>query len=423
MRHVRVAFAGSLTALLVVGAGASLAQRQARDIATRLLQDPRVEAALTAAEAGEAAVIEDQVRLCEIPAPPFGERQRALALEQSFRSIGLRDVRLDAEGNVLGVRPGRAARPNVVISAHLDTVFPEGTDVTVTREGTLLRGPGIVDDCRGLAVLLGIARALDAAGVQTPGTITFVGTVGEEGAGDLRGVRHLFDRELAGRIDRFVSIDGAGLGITHVGVGSRRYKITFSGPGGHSYGDFGTPNPIHALGRAIAEIAALEVPRDRKTTFSVGRIGGGTSVNSIAYEAWMELDLRSADAGALASLEAGALEVVERALQAERARWHGSGQIAVTSELMGSRPSGRVGEGAAIVRAAQSVTAAVGGVARLSEGSTDANLGMSLGIPSITVGGGGRGHATHTLHEHFDTTDSARGTRRALLLAVALAHP
>jgi tripeptide aminopeptidase len=423
MRRVGAGLAGAAVAALVLGAGALLAQRQAQDIGSRLLQDPQVLAALEAAGAGEAEVIADQIRLCEIPAPPFGEQARGRALEQAFRSLGLRDVRVDAEGNVIGVRPGRAPRPNVVMSAHLDTVFPEGTDVTVTREGSILRGPGIVDDCRGLAVLLGIVRALDAGGVQTPGTITFVGTVGEEGAGDLRGVRHLFGTELANRIDRFVSIDGAGLGITHVGVGSRRYKVTFSGPGGHSYADFGAPNPMHALGRAIANLAALEVPRDPKTTFSVGRVGGGTSVNAIAFEAWLELDLRSADARALAALETAALEAVNRGLQDERARWGGGGRIEVVSEVMGSRPSGRVSEAAPILRAARSVTAAVGGVARLAEGSTDANLGMSLGIPSITIGGGGRGVGAHTLHEHFDTTGSEAGTRRALLLAVALAQP
>ena len=183
-----------------------------------------------------------------------------------------------------------------MFTAHLDTVFPEETNVKVTREGSVMKGPGIGDDCRGLAVVLGVIRALDAGKVQTPGTITFVGTVGEEGLGDLRGVKHLFNTELKGKIDRFVSVDGTGYGITHIGVGSKRYRVTFKGPGGHSYGAFGRVNPIHALGRAIDTISELQVPADPKTTFNVGRIGGGTSVNSIPFEAWMEVDMRSTDA-------------------------------------------------------------------------------------------------------------------------------
>ena len=190
-------------------------------------------------------------------------------------------MRLDAAGNVLGVRRGRAARPHVVISAHLDTVFPEGTDVRVTRTGAVLKGPGIGDDARGLAVLVAIARALAASSIQTAGTVTFAATVGEEGLGDIRGARHLVGTELAGTIDAFVSIDGVGLDVTNVGVGSRRYKVTFSGPGGHSYGAFGTANPIHALGRAVAAVSELTVPASPRTTFNVGRIGGGTSVNAI----------------------------------------------------------------------------------------------------------------------------------------------
>ena len=243
-------------------------------------------------------------QLSEIPAPPFKEAARAEAVRQRFVAAGLSDVRLDALGNVLGVRRGRAARPHVVISAHLDTVFPEGTDVRVTRTGAVLKGPGIGDDARGLAVLIAIARALAASSIQTAGTVTFAATVGEEGLGDIRGARHLVDTELAGTIDAFVSIDGVGLDVTNVGVGSRRYKVTFSGPGGHSYGAFGTANPIHALGRAVAAVSDLTVPASPRTTFNVGRIGGGTSVNAIPFEAWFEVDLRSADAAALAALDA-----------------------------------------------------------------------------------------------------------------------
>ena len=263
-----------------------------------LLKAPLVRASLDAARASEPRTIEDQIRFCEVPAPSFKEAARGELLRQTFDQLGLRSVRVDRAGNVLGDRPGAAARPRLVVSAHLDTVFPEGTDVRVTRDGVMLRGPGIADDCRGLAVMVGVIRALRQTNLQTPGTITFVATVGEEGLGDLRGVKQLFKETLAGEIDRFVSIDGGGLGMTHVGVGSLRYRVTFKGPGGHSFAAFGLANPIGALGRAIAKIADFQVPGEPKTTFNVGRVGGGTSVNSIASEAWMEVDLRSVGAGA-----------------------------------------------------------------------------------------------------------------------------
>src|SRR5688572_2538037 len=246
--------------------------------ASQLHQAPDVAAALERVKALEPWVIDQQIDLCQIEAPPFKEQKRAEAYKAVFETLGLRNVRIDQVGNVLGERPGTGATsagaaPHLVFSAHLDTVFPEGTDVKVTRQGpggVVLKGPGIGDDCRGLAVVLGVIRAMNDAGVHTPGTITFVGTVGEEGLGDLRGVKHLFGTELKGRIDRFVSVDGSGYGITNVAVGSKRYRVTFKGPGGHSYGAFGIANPIHALGRAIDAISDFTVPGSPKTTFNVG---------------------------------------------------------------------------------------------------------------------------------------------------------
>jgi tripeptide aminopeptidase len=412
------------TPLLIVlaSAGGVAAQERAWDIGERLLQDSTVQSALDAARRLEPQTIADQVRICEIPAPPFKEARRAAAYKQMFEELGLQNVRIDAEGNVLGERPGLAPRPHVVFSAHLDTVFPEGTDVRVTRDGSLLRGPGIGDDCRGLAVVLAVARALDAANLQTPGTITFVGTVGEEGLGDLRGVRHLFDTELGDRVDRFVSVDGTGLGITHVAVGSRRYRIAFTGLGGHSYSHFGIANPVHALGRTIARMADVQVPMHPRTTFSVGRIGGGTSVNTIAAEAWMEVDLRSADADTLTAVERRFLRAVDDALAAENARWKGRGRLSVVREQVGDRPAGRLPPDAPIVQAAVSVTRALGLPVSLDEGSTDANYPLSLGIPAIAIDGGGRGSGAHTLEETFETANSWHGTQRATLLAIALAH-
>ena len=223
------------------------------------------------------------------------EARAASSSSRRFSSSGCRTCASIACGNVLGDRPGASPTPHFVLAAHLDTVFPEGTDVRVKREGPILRAPGIADDCRGLAVLVAIIRALKQANVQTPGSITFVADVGEEGLGDLRGMKQLFNETMKGQIDRFVSIDGTGLGITNVAVGSHRYRVTFKGPGGHSFGAFGLANPIDALGRAVAKIADFQVPKQPKTTFNVGRIGGGTSVNSIPFEGWMEVDMRSSD--------------------------------------------------------------------------------------------------------------------------------
>ena len=391
-------------------------------IGERLMAEPGVKSALDAVRRNEPQIIDEQIRLCEIAAPPFKEQKRAEAYKATFEALGLKNVRIDAVGNVLGERPGQAPRPHLVFSAHLDTVFPEGTAVKTTRTGNTIRGPGIADDCRGLAVLIGVIRAMNEGGLQTPGSITFVGTVGEEGLGDLRGVKHLFNQELKGRIDTFVSVDGAGFGITHTAVGSRRYRVTFKGPGGHSYGAFGIANPIHALGRAIAKIAELQVPTEPKTTFNVGRIEGGTSVNSIAYEAWMEVDLRSSDRAALTALDAGFHRSVDEALAEENDRWKNQGRLTVDKKLVGDRPGGQVrSEGPTIV-AALSVSRALGLKATLDEGSTDSNVAISLGVPAVTIDGGGASTGTHSLAEEFDTTNSWQGTARALLLALALAR-
>jgi tripeptide aminopeptidase len=263
-----------------------------------LLKDPAVQSLLEVAKRNEPDTIALLVRLTEIPAPPFKEEARAAVLKQLFEQHGLKNVFIDRAGNVVGTRPGAQPRPNVVVSAHLDTVFPEGTDVTVKRDGNILKAPGIGDDTRGLAELISVLRALQETKTPTTGTITFVATVGEEGLGDLRGVKELFDHTLKDKVDMFISIDGGGTSsITAFGVGSYRYRVTFKGPGGHSYGAFGLVNPIHALSRAAAVIADIQVPASPKTTFNIGRIGGGTSVNSIPFEAWMEIDMRSPDPG------------------------------------------------------------------------------------------------------------------------------
>ncbi|AMY10621.1 Succinyl-diaminopimelate desuccinylase [Luteitalea pratensis] len=409
------------TCLLVGSAG--YAQQGSADIGARLMQQPAAAAAVRMADALEPWVLEQQVALCEVPAPPFTEKARAEVYRQAFVRHGLRNVRVDAVGNVIGERPGAGTGPHLVFSAHLDTVFPEGTAVKVSRKDNQLHGPGITDDCRGLAVLLGVIRALQEAQVATPGRITFVGTVGEEGLGDLRGVKALFGNDGLQGIDRFVSIDGAGLEVTNGGVGSKRYRATFKGPGGHSYGAFGMPNPMHAMGRAIAAVAAFEVPATPKTTFNVGRVGGGTSVNSIPFEAWMEVDLRSEDAAELAELDARLRQAVEAAVRAENGRWRHPAKVTLDLALVGDRPAGRTSDTSDIMQAAGSVLRALRLPVALRTSSTDANVAMARGIPAITIGGGGSGHAAHSLTESFDPAGGVEGVRQAILLAIALAQP
>jgi len=411
-----------LVCAFVAGIQPASAQQDAANLGTRLMADAVVKTAVDAVTAAEPQTLEDQVRLCEVEAPPFKEQKRAEVYARMFREAGLQNVRIDKEGNVLGDRPGAQPRPRLVFSAHLDTVFPEGTDVKVKRDGQMLRGPGIGDDCRGLAVVLAVIRAMNQAKVQTAGSITFVGTVGEEGLGDLRGVKYLFNEGMKGQIDRFVSIDGTGLGITNVAVGSLRYRVTFKGPGGHSYGAFGLSNPLHALGRAVETISQFEVPGDPKTTFNVGRVGGGTSVNSIPFESWFEMDMRSASPAALQAIDAKFHRAVDDAVKAEDARWQ-KNVLTVDKALVGNRPAGQTAPTSPIVMAAVSVTRALGVAVTLDEGSTDSNIPMSLGIPAITIDGGGRGTGAHALDEAFDPTNSHLGSQRALLIAIALAQP
>jgi tripeptide aminopeptidase len=406
-------------ALLLVAPAFVVAQ--ANDIGALLMANKTVAAALARAKINEPEILVEQARICQIPAPPFGEQKRGLEFKNVFTKLGLKNVRIDATGNVLGERPGKHPKPHLVLAAHLDTVFPADTNVRVTKDGTWLKGPGIGDDCRGLAVLIGVVRALNEANVVTEGSITFVANVGEEGLSDLRGSKALFNDTLKGRIDRFVSVDGGGLGMTNTGVGSYRYRLTYRGPGGHSYGAFGLVNPIHALGRAIAAISDFQVANEPKTTFNVGRIGGGPSVNSIPFEAWAEVDMRSADKRSLDALHAKFLAAADAAAAAENARW-GKGTITVEKKNVGIRPTGSTPTTDYIVTAAASVTKALGFAVKWGEGSTDSNVPMSLGIPAITIGGGGQSKDAHALTEAFDTTDSWKGTQRVILIAVALAR-
>lgn len=403
-------------------AAAIFAAPLAAQQAGRVPDGPKVRAALAFLARTEPQTIEEQIAICQIEAPPFKEARRAADYVRRMQALGLRNVRIDAEGNVIGERPGDPGAPVIVISGHLDTVFPEGTDVTVKREGTLLRGPGIGDDCRGLAVVLAVARAMNDAQIRTRGTVLFVGTVGEEGAGNLRGVRHLFEKELRGRVTHFISVDGTGYTMTKDAVGSHRYRVAFKGPGGHSYGDFGMPNPTHALGRAIARIADFQVPADPRVTFSVGVVQGGTSVNAIAGEASMLVDMRSVDPVALDSLDRRFQAAMRQAVADENARWPASTvRLTVDVQSTGIRPAGTQRADAPIVLTARAAGERLGFTPTATPSSTDANIPISLGIPSLTIDAGGTGQGAHSLAETWDSKGSEKGTQWALLTVLGLA--
>lgn len=384
---------------------------------------PAVRTLLDRLRAHDDWLVQQQISICQIEAPPFKERRRAEDFVARFRALGYANARLDSIGNVIVERPGVPGEPVLVLSAHLDTVFPEGTDVTVRQSGDTLRGPGIGDDCRGLAVLLAIARALNETGTRTRGTIIFVGTVGEEGAGNLRGVRHLVDVSLKDRIDYFVSVDDAGFTLVTEAVGSNRYRVAYRGPGGHSYTDFGMPNPTHALGRAIARVADVQVPAQPKTTFSVGIVAGGTTVNAIAASASMDVDLRSVSPPALARLDSAFRAAVASALVDERARWPGSqAALDVTIDTIGIRPAGTQPLSSPLVQAALATARDLGLTVEPEAQSTDANYPLSRGIPAITIGYGGIGRGTHSLSELWiRTADAHLGPRWVLLTTLALA--
>ena len=402
-----------------VALAASIATTAPAQLAT---PSASVKAAVDRIKADNAWTLDQQQSICEIPAPPFKETVRGAEYKRRLEALGL-TVRIDSVGNVIAERKGTGRGKTVMIAGHLDTVFPEGTDVKVKREGNAMRGPGIGDDCRGLAVVLAVARAFQMEKVQTDGTVIFVGNVGEEGPGNLRGVRHLFMHEYKGKVDYFISVDGTGLGVTSRAVGSNRYRVTYQGPGGHSYGAFGMPNPIHALGRAISTIADIQVPTTPKATFNVGIVEGGTSVNTISPSGAMDVDLRSESPKALADLDAKFQAAIQHAVTAENARWPSSRvRIGVKIDTIGIRPAGAQPDSAYIVRTAVNAGKALGFTPPTTASSTDANFPMSLGIPAITIDGGGDGRGAHSTSESYDDGDRGWvGPQWAALLIAALA--
>jgi acetylornithine deacetylase/succinyl-diaminopimelate desuccinylase-like protein len=387
-----------------------------------LFESPAVHAALRFFDSNANRITEEQIRICSIPAPPFAETERAKYFSERFSALGLADVSIDEEGNCLALRNGTRSSPLLALSAHLDTVFPEGTDCTVKRRGSKLLAPGISDDVSGLVALLAMAEALQTCEIQTAGSLLFVVTVGEEGAGDLRGVRHVFTRgKFADRIDAFVSLDGAGIErITNSALGSRRYRVNLTGEGGHSWSDFGMANPVHALGRAIAKLSSYPAAKTPKTTFNVGRIEGGSSINAIPQQATMEVDLRSANEDELLKLDAFFRRAMREAIADENSLRTNGQPVQLNVELIGERPSGETRADSALVKLAWDATELVGSTPRLDQASTDSNLPISLGIPAITLGAGGTGGNVHTLDEWFDPNGREAGLKRALLVLLAV---
>jgi len=393
----------------------------------RVLSDPKFKAAQDFVVKDHDRFVRELIQITEVPAPPFKEEKRARVFADLLKQSGLADVQTDSEGNVIGLRKGTGNGPMIAIAAHLDTVFPEGTNVKVRREGTRLFAPGVGDDTRALAVLLEIVRAMDAARIQTASDILFIGNVGEEGEGDLRGMKYLFQKgPYKDKIKMFVSLDpfGTGNDVTIGGVGSKRFRVVFRGPGGHSFGSFGLVNPAYALGNAIAKLSKMQVPSNPKTTFNVGVIGGGTSVNSIPFESWMDVDIRSEQREELnKTIDTFSRLMREAADEENHARSTSQGRVEVEVKLIGDRPFGQVAMNSSIVQTASAVIQAFGLNPTFGMSSTDSNVPMSMGIPAITLESGGNGGRNHTLDEWIDVDkgQSVRGIEIAMGILVSLA--
>jgi acetylornithine deacetylase/succinyl-diaminopimelate desuccinylase-like protein len=394
-----------------------------RKSAAELMSLIEVERALRFFETNAGKITEEQIGICSVPASPFGEEERAEYLRQKFSELRLTETEIDAEGNCLGLIRGASLKPLVVVSAHLDTVFSRDTDFSVVKRDHKLFAPGIADDGCGLAALIALARAIQNEQIQIEGSLLFVGTVGEEGEGNLRGVRHLLTKgRWASQVDAFLSFDGPGLDrITNRALGSRRYRVEFTGPGGHSWGDFGLPNPVHALGRAISRLAGYPAPKDPRTTFNVGRIEGGTGVNSIPSKAQMEVDLRSTAESELQRLDAFFRRAMRDAADEENGNRRAGDQcLQFKLELIGERPTGETPSDSPLVELALEATRMLGVEPRLDQSSTDSNLPISLGIPAITLGAGGASGCSHTLDEWYDPRDRDKGLKRGLLVILGM---
>lgn len=387
-----------------------------------LSETPNVRKALDFFIAEDKRNVDDLIELTEVAAPPFEESTRAALFAEMLRKAGLEDISIDDAGNVLARRPGLKRNRTVALVAHLDTVFPPETDVSVRREGERLIAPGVGDNTRGLVAVLSIARAMETFALQTDADILFVGSVGEEGLGDLRGVKHLF-RKGGPKIDAFIAVDGGSdERVVYRAVGSHRYKVTFKGPGGHSWGAFGTANPHHAQARTIAlftEQAQPVVASGPKTTFSVGRIGGGTSINSIPFDSWFEIDMRSGDQTKLDEIDGVLHQAIAAALEAENMHRSRGAPLTVIIEPVGKRPAGATPLSAPLIGRAAAALKTVGLDIELSESSTDSNIAMALGVPAITISRGGESGNSHSPDEWWENKDSHLALQSGLLLLLS----
>ena len=402
-----------------------LAAAEPQQVIADLASDPVVRQAMRDIVAMDEQLIADMIELNEIPAPPFGEEMRGERFAEMLLDAGLTDVHVDEVGNVIGRRPGRDGKRVIVIAAHLDTVFPIETDVTVRVEGDTYYAPGIGDNSRGLVVVLAVLRVMQQNDIETEADVLFVGNVGEEGLGDLRGVKHLF-RDGGPEIDAMISVDGGKTNrLVYAGVGSHRYRVTFRGPGGHSWGAFGRGNPHHALGRAIALFAenAPAVTADgMKTTFNVGRIGGGTSVNSVPFESWMEIDMRSGDQAKLDEVDAVLQAAVQRALEEENAARTRDEALTVDVKRIGTRPAAQGNIESGLVRTAAAAMRQAGLEPDFQISSTDANHPISIGVPAITLSRGGISSNSHAPAESWRNVDGHVAIHISLLTLLAQAR-
>lgn len=387
----------------------------------KLEKDKQIAVALKNIDVIEPKTEADLIYLTEIPAPPFKETKRAEAFVKLLEEAGVDKVWIDEVGNVIALRKGSSGEKVVALDAHMDTVFPEETDVTVQHRGDTLVAPGIGDDTRGLAMVIAVLKSMNKADIKTKSDVLFIGTVGEEGLGDLRGVKHLF-REGGPQIDSWISIDGGSLGrVNNAGLGSVRYKVIIKGKGGHSWGAYGLGNPHHALGVVISDFNknAIDYCADGpKTSFNVGRIGGGTSVNSIPFESWMEVDMRSVSPERLKEIEKLFLDSVNASLKAYN-EMNIKGLVELELVKIGDRPSGELPDSLPLIQRAIAVSNSLGATTRLTRGSTNSNIPISKGIPAVTIGRGGRGGGAHSLHEWWLNENGADSIKMALLLTLA----
>ncbi|WP_260858147.1 M20/M25/M40 family metallo-hydrolase [Bacillus sp. FJAT-22090] len=385
-----------------------------------LLANSQVESGLSFLKNDNDYTTDEQIELTAIEAPTFFEENRGLYYKEKLENLNIHSITIDEIGNVFGVRPGSGDGPKLVICAHLDTVFPAGTDTKAKRMNGKIFAPGIADDGRGLASVLSLTRALNQANIQTKGDLIIGATVGEEGLGDLRGVKALFENR--DDIDGFISVEpGEPSRITYLGTGSKRYKITYRGPGGHSFGNFGTPSPINAMGRAISKLANIQIPSNPKTTFNVGVISGGTSVNTIAEECEMIVDIRSNGQKELVNLEEKLLSIIKLAAEEENQRWNQLDDITVDAVKVGDRPAGLQSPDSIIVQTSAAASLALEIDPTLTGAvSTDSNIPIYLGIPAVTLYGGGDSGGYHTLNEYYDPTDAYFGVQKLLLTVLGL---